>query len=502
MRVVRELLALGLAISLAACGSGGGAGGGGSGGGGGGGGGDGGSGMGTDGGGGRPRLAENRALCPLELPQRVYGYAPNAVSTLDHDEVWTSDHVYLVIGPFHVAAQLTIAAGTTVCFDYGPPGTESQPEPPPGLLRIEARGSIVVDGRADSHVRFVQATDDFHQYWEGISFGSGARTGDSSLRFVDVYNAGISAGGGALSTWNDATQAPLDFENVTFYSLQRTGLKNLTGGFTPASHIVIHNYAAETPVSDLFGYPALRVHVYGARTIGEGTLVVGDAVPAPVRYVQLDHAEGASLDQDVTLHRLSGGLKWRNVQNMKMSGTMASPAVLRLDPGVILAVNQGGYIEIGDGGESMADLVAVGTKQLPIVFTSDAFTRGETPKPGDWPGIRFSPGNFRLLLSRIDWATFEYGGGTGKDAIFNCNDLRSDISGEIVFTISSTGEDYFGMPITHSIFRESGGDGVRFRCNVGHSGGCLATDYTAPELANNFIGFTPTLPAENPLSCP
>src|SRR4051812_26241633 len=73
-----------------------------------------------------------RAACPIDKPQKVYGFALNAKSTLDVEETWTPDNVYLVFGPFHLEKKLTIKAGTVVCFDYGPPGADGSAEPPPG----------------------------------------------------------------------------------------------------------------------------------------------------------------------------------------------------------------------------------------------------------------------------------------------------------------------------------------------------------------------------------
>jgi hypothetical protein len=121
---------------------------------------------------------------------------------------------------------------------------------------------------------------------------------------------------------------------------------------------------------------------------------------------------------------------------------------------------------------------------------------------GDWPAIQFSPGNFRPNVSKFDYATFEYGGGTGRDTIFNYCDNRGDVSGEVEFNQTTNGLDYDGPAITRSTFKTSAGNGVRYRCNVGRSGGCLNTDYQAPALNNTFTGFTTGLPAENPLTCP
>jgi hypothetical protein len=442
-----------------------------------------------------------RHPCPLQKPQKVYGYAINAKSVLVDDETWTADNVYLIFGPFHVKGSLTIQPGTVVCFDYGPPGTESNPEPPPGEITIEPGGTLKVMGTSDKHVVFTQKNA-AQQYWVGIYFSSGSHTDTSTLRYLDVYNAGISAGTGVLNTFPDANQPPLDMQHVTFYSVQRVGIKNLTGGFTAESRVLLNNYAEETPKRNLFGYPALTVHLYGAHTVTDEVFRVGGSVPKPVRFVQLDHAEGMNIDKSVALHKLQNGVAWRNIGNMKLNGYPDDPPVFQLDPGVVLAVNNSGYIRIGDGGNGMANIVAVGTKDLPIVFTSDSFINGAEPQPGDWPGIIFSPGNFKSTISRFEYVTFEFGGGTGKETIYNCNDGRSDGTAALLFNISSNGLDYDGPVTKNSIWRNDAGAGVRARCNVGHNGGCLKTNYEDPSLNNRFEGFSSDHPATTPLTCP
>jgi hypothetical protein len=294
---------------------------------------------------------------------------------------------------------------------------------------------------------------------------------------------------------------PLDLQHVTFYSVQRIGLKIYTG-LSAASRVRINNYAEETPLDDLIGYPVAAVHPFRAGTITTDTFQIGD-LPAPTRAVQLDHAAGELLDQDVTLTRLQDGLAWHTAGEMRMAGSTTHPPTLTVQAGAVVAVNGNGFVRIGDGGGSTeANLVVAGTAAAPARFTSDAFTRGESPRPGDWSGLFFYPGNFDAAVSRIDHAIFEYGGGQGADGVFNCNDGDgSTWSGEVEFTMSTGGDDYDGPAITSTTFTQSAGNGVRFRCGEHHNGACLKTDYTAPAHGNTFTGFT-AHPGQNPMTCP
>ena len=413
-----------------------------------------------------------RFKCPMDKPQKLYGFTKGSTTSIEKDERWTPENVYLVFGTFEVKKTLTIQAGTVVCFQYD----ETRPiGPPPGTLSIQPGGTLKVLGTAAKHVVFTQnlwsEKADNQQYWNGLYFASGSHTDTGTIQYLDIFNAGVAGASGVVDTFPDFKAPPLDFQHVTLYSIHRSALKNLTSGFTAQSRIVVNNYAEEVPKRDLFGgYPVLRVHIYGAKTVTAETISVGAAVPKSVRYVQLDHASGMNIEQDVTLHRLSGDLAWRNVGDMKMNGNDDAPPFLKLDPGVVLAVNAGGYIHIGNGGGGIAGIEAIGTKEAPITFTSDAFTFGKEADKGDWPGIEFYPGNYcpthpscksKSRKSRFDYAIFENGGRLGKDTIYNCNDGRSDRGALLVFTISGSGTDYDGPEIKNSIWRDNVGAGVR-----------------------------------------
>lgn len=456
---------------------------------------------------------EVRYKCPMDKPQKLYGFTKNSKTVVDKDETWTPENVYLVFGGLVVKKTLTIQAGTVVCFQYD----ETRPiGPPPGSLTIDPGATLKINGTADKHVVFTQnlwsTRDDNQQYWAGMYFASGSHTESSTVQYLDVYNAGVAGANGALDTFPDFKQPPLDFQHVSYYSLQRTALKNLTSGFTSKSSLYINNFAPENAKRDTFGgYPVLRVHIYGAKTVTAETITIGPDVPKATRYVQLDHASGMNIEQGVELHKLSGDLAWRNVGDMKMNGNEDDPPFLKIFPGAVIAVS--GYINIGNGGGGIAGIEAVGTKEEPITFTSDAFTFGKEGDKGDWPGIEFYPGNYcpthpscksKSRKSKFDHVIFENGGSLGKDTIYNCNDGRSDRGAVILFTISGYGTDYDGPEIKNSIWRDNAGAGVRARCNVGHGGGCLKTNYADPALGNKFEGYDADndRPATTPLTCP
>ena len=468
------------------------------------GGGDGGSGVedgSATGDGGATEQGPTRYACPIDKPQKVYGYALNAKSSIDTPETWTPDNVYLVFGPLHIQKPLTIQAGTVVCFDYGPPGANGSAEPPPGEMLLEEGGAIDAQGTPTSHVVFTAKSDGRgpeQLYWKGLTAFSGW-TG-FKLVYSDIYNGGLSAGGAPLEVMADNGLAPLvDWQNVKVYSSQRVGIKMLAEkGFTPETKLTFVNfadeyvtkYASDANYEDYYdhGYPVLRLSHYGASSVKPGMFDIGDPakVPPATRYVQLDHAEGAIVSKDYHLHKLPPGLAWRNVQNELLDAT------LTIDPGTTIAVANGGTWFIGDKGgcSGAGSLVAVGTAAEPITFTNDIPWQGPAEKsPTKSPGITINSCAF--ASTKLDYVVFD-GLGAQSAVSVHCKGESPAFAGEVNFLYSGDGVDREGPPITHSTFKSSAGYGI-LRVDGSH----ITTDYTKAEFGNTFEGFTdPAKPAQ------
>lgn len=458
---------------------------------------DAGGGGGGGGGGGAIAVdpARKRFTCPIDKPQKVYGWALNAPSTLDADETWTKDNVYLVFGPFHTGSHtLTIEPGTVVCLDYGPPGVEGNAEPPPGSIEISQGGAIRALGTTTEHVVLTQKNGP-EQYWAGIYYASGSLA-SSTLQNVDFYNAGLSAGLAPISTFPDYKAPPLDLQNVVFRSLQRKGPEILTSGITPKSKIFVSEYADETSETALEGYPVLKMHPIGATTLNETNFTVGPTLPKRTRFVQWSFAGAGGIGVNTRFKKLQDGLAYAPLPSkVKVMGETGGPSsVMTLEAGVVIAMPGGAPIQFGDG-MAKGDLVALGTASQPVVFTSQT----ENKKPGDWNAIIFVPGAFDPSVSKLDHVRFEYGGGQGPDRVYNCNDGAAG-DGEIVFQTPLAGGDYEGPSITNTTFAASAGNGVRGYCNNGPTN-CLSTDYTPGSLGNTFEGFT-SISAQTKLGCP
>ncbi len=82
---------------------------------------------------------------------------------------------------------------------------------------------------------------------------------------------------------------------------------------------------------------------------------------------------------------------------------------LKFEPGIELRFNRDVGLYCGSYPGSSTELIAIGTKDKPIKFTS---INGGNSNPGDWAGIIFSGSNADTK-SEMEWCQIEYGGGSG-----------------------------------------------------------------------------------------
>lgn len=115
----------------------------------------------------------------------------------------------------------------------------------------------------------------------------------------------------------------------------------------------------------------------------------------------------AKIEGDVTI-------KAGCVVDVRGNVLVANGRTLTVEPGVRLRFHEKSYLEIGHKGSR---LIARGTKDKPIVFTSAAMS----PKRGDWVGIVFgdAPGEGTVLEHAVvEYAGRESHGGQGALTVF------------------------------------------------------------------------------------
>jgi hypothetical protein len=252
---------------------------------------------------------------------------------------------------------------------------------------------------------------------------------------------------------------------------------NGEGGFDPTSqNLYIHGSA---------GYP---VHVF-ARVIGSipSGAYADNGRPAiaisgsggPVLNGQTMH------DRGVPYHVGSGQDGGRMDVSTQLNGP---PAVLTIEPGVMILFPLGGSLNINASGHG-GTLIAVGTPTRPIVFTSD---KGAASAAGDWLGIGFD--DPVSTQSVIQFARVAFAGGSST---FTSNSCPYP---------NRTGQNYgairiFGPTLTEFITSTeisfSGRDGIDrgWRANP-------QPDFLATNMFTGVAGCKQTTPRTQAGACP
>ncbi len=244
----------------------------------------------------------------------------------------------------------------------------------------------------------------------------------ASLRFIGgtahLSYTTIAQGGDPLNSVPDFAAAldirlnPVLLDHVTVTGSASQGLYVHDGGaFNPAS--------TELVVTGAKGKP---VHTWTSAAGGlPAGAYVGNGVDEILLSAESCTAEGITAGGSVTLHERGVPYYAGHTQSAGelcvAAGAGKPLATLVIEPGVTMRFKKGGLLAIEQYQGIMpaaGALVAVGTAQKPIVFTS-----GEaTPAAGDWLGIWF--GELPDASSKIDFASVEYAGGTSTSGSDSC----------------------------------------------------------------------------------
>jgi hypothetical protein len=102
---------------------------------------------------------------------------------------------------------------------------------------------------------------------------------------------------------------------------------------------------------------------------------------------------------------------WASGETHIIDGTVYLKGnTITIEPGAIIKFNANSQIIVGDDPNASTTLLAVGTAEKPIIFTS----ANATPVAGDWYGVVFDEGT--SPNTNLQFCTFEYGGGYSDDS--------------------------------------------------------------------------------------
>jgi hypothetical protein len=314
--------------------------------------------------------------------------------SIDKDETWGPGLHDVTFSP-HVSANatLTIAPCAVVRMGVGV------------LLQVRDGGKLVAQGKADQRVTF-QDLDG--ALYAGIEVdGPG---GFADLAYVTIKGGGdpdnTRARSGAplhLSGSLTGSLVPLaKVDHVTFDGPSRYGVAlEARAGFADGSQSLVVMNSGELAVR--------------SSAAGVGTIPVGKYTGNKTDAIRV--IPDTYVSEDVTIHDrgvpyvVGGDGQFANIR--VVGDTTAKAALLTIEPGVTMKFPKSDRHSSIDV-ETAGALVAVGTKDKPVIFTSSETTQA----PGDWIGIRLigAPDP----RTRIDFAEVHYAGGDTGTSSFSC----------------------------------------------------------------------------------
>lgn len=359
------------------------------------------------------------------------------------DETWGPDAVHVVQGTIQIRDGATLTLDPCVEVRMGPGS----------YFQLPATGNaIVANGEADKRVRIV--ADDPAAGWGNIRV---LPTSSLSFSYTTIEDGGREPGNDAqravLDVYGDQNQplqSMLHVDHVDIVGAGKVGVAvTENAGFTADSTALTITGAGLFPMrlwpTALTSIPAGD---YTGNTRDELVVV------------------GRPLTVDATMH--DRGVRYLvgdelSTTALTVAAGATGLATLTIEPGVEMAFQDGGILEIEPYTSDLPSsgaLIAVGTADNPIVFTSAG-----SATAGAWVGISFAsvpdPSN------RIEHARVEFAGGLDGTQGFNCSEVGEgrDQAGILIlgppagpFVQSTTISDSAG----HGIDRGWKGAGVDF----------------------------------------
>lgn len=388
------------------------------------------------------------------------------------NEVWKADG-----SPHIVTRWVTVPESATLTIE---PCAEVRMQKDAALVfgraNADAGPTLIAEGEPGREIKFSR---DGADPWSAIVVHAPA---SASLKNVMLAGGGSDRflANATLVLRGDGTtptRKPVYIEDVTIHaSLGHGVLAQWTAGFADGSSGLRVTASGNAD----FPFPV---------RLGEHTLdslPAGDYTGNRIDEILLDDEganQSAGLQEDATLH--DRGVPYRigeyETSSLRIGGGDAPMTTLTIEPGVVLRFHPGTVFEVehwtSDVDPATAAVVALGTADKPIVFTSAA----DSPAPGDWVGLWF--GSVPAAHNRIDHAVLEYAGGECGCVGFTCTGADE---GSVLF-VEGVPADAF---ITNTTIRHGAGHGF----TRGWLGG--GPDFTATNTFDDIAGCQQTMPRD------
>lgn len=243
-------------------------------------------------------------------------------------------------------------------------------------------------------------------------------SGKATLRYVT-----LEGGGGDLETlhaslfvrgpgeWPSRRDVLVDHVTIRG-SLGYGAVVDRAGAFAEGSTDLVVTDAGRGDAERAF---PLRIGEGAIHTLPSGTYT-GNAIDEILIFEDAV-VPGSGLREDATMRDLGVPYRIGQGTNKQMR---VEDATLTIQPGATLRFEKGAGFEVhhqNEDADAKAALVAVGTAQHPIVFTSAS----AAPAAGDWVGLWF--GGRPSAKNQLENVRIEYAGGDCLCGLATCNDI-------------------------------------------------------------------------------
>jgi hypothetical protein len=316
-------------------------------------------------------------------------------------------------------------------------------------VTIRGAGNLIAEGTAMKRIH-IGAKD------AGKPFANIRTLAPSTARFA--YTT-IDGGGkplatlpylaGTLQMSGDAqkpVQPVLFVDHVRIDGSQSNGIVlDSNAGFAEGSNALVVKGAAAHPMS-------VWARAVGGIPVGAYTGNAVDQILLPATSGNETITESTTLHERgvpyLVGHATSGG-------DLRVDVPQGQPGVtFTIEPGVSMRFKKNGVFHIavatGNTVPARGSLIAVGTPDKPIVFTSDA----ASPAAGDWLGIWF--GDIPTATDKVDYVRVEYAGGTSVSGSGSCPD-NAEGNNDAAIRIFGTPPSEF---VTNTVILESKTNGI------------------------------------------
>ncbi len=360
--------------------------------------------------------------------------------TIRADTTWTLDKSpYVVTGDISIfgsysdKATLTIEPGVEVLFSSGT------------ILFIGYPGShvgaLVAQGTADLPITFTSAAETpAPGDWEGIYFRVTTDEATTIMEHCIVEYGGQSYDANIYCSSASPTIKSSTIRYSSASGIYLYGRSNPVIGGEEAGNLITENttyginsagsYPSPTITQNTFsnnGSSALRLRPY-LENVSQNT-GSGNGTDAIELF-------GEQVRMDTTWQ--TNNLPYMVTGDISIFGSYSDKATLTIEPGVEVLFSSGTILFIGYPGSHVGALVAQGTADLPITFTSAA----ETPAPGDWEGIYFRVTTDEATTI-MEHCIVEYGG-QSYDANIYCSSASPTIKSSTIRYSSASGIYLYG----------------------------------------------------------